>query len=102
MTSLKPFQKMAASKSNEALKASHYETVSQRQQFVSHQMETHTSGLWLIEEVSGNRLLHILTQLLPSIALSENVVRQALSHESTISFLCDTKDDFHAFNLSPL
>jgi hypothetical protein len=46
--------------------------------------------------------LHILSQLLPSVAFCEDVVRQTLRRKAAVSFLTDTKDDFHALNLSSL
>jgi hypothetical protein len=65
-------------------------------------MESDASGLGLVKEVCGNRLLHILSQLLPSVAFCEDVVRQTLRRKAAVSFLTDTKDDFHALNLSSL
>jgi hypothetical protein len=65
-------------------------------------MEAHAVRSILIKEIRGNGLLNILAQLLPGVALREDVVCQTFCNESSVSFLCNAKDYFHGLKLSRL
>jgi len=56
-------------------------------------------GFLLIEEVGVDSLANMGSQLVPVIALSEYVMRQALSNKAAIRFRCDAKDNSHARKL---
>ncbi len=65
------------------------------QKFIPHQMQPHSGEPGLIEEKRGHRLAHILAQLLPLVALREDVVRETLGHVAAVAFLRHAEDDFH-------
>ena len=63
-------------------------------------MQPDRIGGLLVEEVGGDGLANMGSQLVPVIALGEYVMRQALSNKAAIRFLCDAKDNFLARKLS--
>ncbi len=71
-----------------------------RHHFVTHEMQPDRIGFLLVEEVGGDGLANMGSQLVPVIALGEYVMRQALSNKAAIRFLCDAKDNFLARKLS--
>jgi len=56
-------------------------------------------GLRLIEEVRGNGLLNVSSQLFPIIRLREDVVGKTFSNVTAAGFLCDTEYNFHGLIL---
>jgi hypothetical protein len=56
-------------------------------------------GLRLIEEIRGNRLLNVSSQIFPAIRLREDVVGKTFGDEAAAGFLCDTEYKFHGLIL---
>ncbi len=48
-----------------------------------------------VKKISGHSLTHVCAQVLPSIALGENIVRKTLSYITAIIFLRYAEDNFH-------
>lgn len=58
-------------------------------------MQDDRGGLGLVKEISGHRLAHVRAQLLPSIALGENIMRKALGYIAVVVFLRYAEDNSH-------
>ena len=63
-------------------------------------MQPHGGRFGLVKEKDRHRLAHIRASLRPSVALGENVMRQALGHITAVAFLRNAKDDFHAATIA--
>ena len=63
-------------------------------------MQPDGGGPGLVEEEGGHCFTNIGAQFVPSVALRENVMRQALGHKAAIRFLRPYKHYFHAGNMT--
>jgi hypothetical protein len=66
-----------------------------RQHFIAHEMQPDAGRFGLVEEISLDGLPRVTAQVLPSVALGENVVRETFRHEASVRLGSDTKNNFH-------
>ncbi len=61
-------------------------------------MEPNIFWLWAVEKESLGCILNICPQLFPSVALRENIFREALSRIAAFGFLGDFENQFANMN----
>src|SRR5678815_551148 len=63
-------------------------------------MQTNCRGPGLVKKIRVHGLFHVGAQLIPSVALGENVLRKTLAYEPAIGFLGNAENNFHVRNVA--